>query len=105
VGALQLPRQVLLADAAAVWAQLEAALRVEAAQIANAAGSELELSAAVLENFDSSALSVLLSAARVTQQFGLNLTLVEAPQKLRELAAVYGVSELLWPTTGQTQAA
>jgi phospholipid transport system transporter-binding protein len=94
-----------MADAAAVWTQLEAALRVEAAQIANAAGSELELSAAVLEDFDSSALSVLLSAARVTQQFGLRLALVEAPQKLRDLAGVYGVGDLLWPAARQAQAA
>lgn len=93
-----------MASAAGVWQQLEAALRVEAAQIANAAGNELPLSASGLEEFDSSALSVLLSAMRLASEFGLRLQLRDAPAKLQELAQVYGVADLLWPTP-ETQAA
>ena len=40
--------------------------------------------------------SLLLSAARQCTEQGATLKLDNAPEKLRELARVYGVSELLW---------
>jgi phospholipid transport system transporter-binding protein len=49
-----------------------------------------------LTDFDSSALSLLLSAARQCSEQGAALKLDDAPEKLRELARVYGVAELLW---------
>ncbi len=80
------------------WAQMSPALRAEAAQVLAAAGREVRLSAAALTDFDSSALSLLLSAARQCSEQGAVLKLEAAPDKLRELARVYGVAELIWPT-------
>jgi phospholipid transport system transporter-binding protein len=93
---LQLPARVLMSDADLAWRALQAALRAEAAQVKSAAGQELRLSAAALTDFDSSALSLLLNAARFAAEQGLRLVLADAPAKLQELARVYGVAELLW---------
>lgn len=84
-------------DARAAWAQMSPALRAEAAQVLAAAGREVRLSAAALTDFDSSALSLLLSASRQCAEQGAMLKLDDAPDKLRELARVYGVAELFWP--------
>ncbi|MBV8604725.1 MAG: STAS domain-containing protein [Pelomonas sp.] len=93
--ALQLPVRLRMDDAAGLWPRLEASLRAEAAQIRNGAGERLRLSAAELADFDSSALSVLLGAARICATEGLRLEVDAAPQALQELARVYGVAELL----------
>jgi len=94
---LKLPSRLRMSDASAAWAQMSPALRAEAAQVLAAAGHELRLSAVALTDFDSAALSVLLSAARQCSEQGLKLRLDDAPAKLQELARVYGVTELLWP--------
>jgi phospholipid transport system transporter-binding protein len=93
---LKLPARLRMDDARAAWAQMSPALRAEAAQVLAAAGREVRLSAAPLSDFDSSALSLLLSAARQCNEQGVTLKLDDAPAKLRELARVYGVAELLW---------
>ncbi len=93
---LKLPARLRMDEARATWAQMSPALRAEAAQVLAAAGREVRLSAADLTDFDSSALSLLLSAARQCSEQGASLKLVDAPPKLRELARVYGVAELLW---------
>jgi phospholipid transport system transporter-binding protein len=94
---LKLPARLRMDGARAAWAQMSPALRAEAAQVLAAAGREVRLSAAELKDFDSSALSLLLSAARQCSEQGATLKLNDAPEKLRELARVYGVAELLWP--------
>ncbi|MFT7723144.1 MAG: STAS domain-containing protein [Roseateles sp.] len=94
---LKLPARLRLDGARAAWAQMSPALRAEAAQVLAAAGREVRLSAAGLTDFDSSALSLLLSASRQCLEQGATLKLLDAPEKLRELARVYGVAELLWP--------
>ncbi len=94
---LKLPNPLRMDGARAAWAQMSPALRAEAAQVLAAAGREVRLSAAGLTDFDSSALSLLLSAARQCSEQGATLKLDDAPDKLRELARVYGVSELFWP--------
>lgn len=94
---LKLPPRLRMDGARATWAQLSPALRAEAAQVRAGAGAEVRLSAAGLTDFDSSALSLLLSAARQCGEQGLTLRLDDAPAKLQELARVYGVTELLWP--------
>lgn len=94
---LKLPGRLRMDGARAAWAQMSPALRAEAAQVLAAAGREVRLSAAELTDFDSSALSLLLSAARQCNEQGATLKLNDAPEKLRELARVYGVAELLWP--------
>lgn len=93
---LKLPARLRMDEARTTWAQMSPALRAEAAQVLAAAGREVRLSAADLTDFDSSALSLLLSAARQCSEQGASLKLVDAPPKLRELARVYGVAELLW---------
>ena len=93
---LKLPARLRMDGARAAWAQMSPALRAEAAQVLAAAGREVRLSAAALTDFDSSALSLLLSAARQCREQGATLKLNDAPDKLRELARVYGVAELLW---------
>jgi len=97
LSSLKLPARLRMDGARATWAQMSPALRAEAAQVLAAAGREVRLSAADLKDFDSSALSLLLSAARQCSEQGATLKLADAPEKLRELARVYGVAELLWP--------
>lgn len=94
---LKLPARLRMDGARAAWAQMSPALRAEAAQVLAAAGQDVRLSAAALTDFDSSAISLLLSASRQCREQGAILKLDAAPEKLRELARVYGVAELLWP--------
>ena len=98
---LKLPARLRTDGARAAWVQMSPALRAEAAQVLAAAGREVRLSAAELVDFDSSALSLLLSAARQCNEQGATLKLSDTPEKLRELARVYGVAELLWPAGAQ----
>ena len=51
--------------------------------------------AARLVHFDSSALAVLLACRREALAAGKSFGVVNMPEKLRQLAIVYGVSELL----------
>ncbi|MFY7864057.1 STAS domain-containing protein [Roseateles sp.] len=94
---LKLPASVRMGELPGLWAALQASLRAEAAQVRCGAGTELQLSAAELSEFDSAALTLLLSAARLCHQEGMRLRLQRVPDKLQELARVYGVAELLWP--------
>ena len=51
--------------------------------------------AGALARFDSSALAVLLACRRECEAAGRGFAVRSAPPKLRELAVLYGVSELL----------
>ena len=94
---LKLPPSVRIDESPALWVRLEASLRAVAAQVTCAAGSQLHLSAADLQQFDSTVLSLLISAARLCAAEGVQLKLHQVPDKLLELARVYGVAELRWP--------
>jgi len=94
---LRMPASVRMADAPGLWAQLQLGLRAEAAQVRSAAGAELRINAGDLQQFDSSVLTLLLSAARLCTAEGVKLHVCQVPAKLQELARVYGVAELLWP--------
>lgn len=48
-----------------------------------------------LQQFDTSALAVLLASRRAAQARGLRWTLHQLPAKLNDLAGLYGVRELL----------
>ena len=48
-----------------------------------------------LKDFDSTVLTVLLAWQKELQADGQNLVLVDAPEKLKVLAGVYGVAALL----------
>ncbi len=51
--------------------------------------------AQALSRFDSSALAVLLECRREALAHGKTFSVARLPRRLRELAALYGVSELL----------
>lgn len=55
----------------------------------------LHVDASALEGFDSSVVALLLHARREAQRRGAPFSLSGAPAKLRELARLYGVDELL----------
>ena len=94
---LKLPSSVRMDVVPALWTSLQASLRAEAAQVHSAAGRHVVISAVDLQQFDSTVLSLLISAVRLCANEGVQLALQDVPQKLKELARVYGVTELLWP--------
>ncbi len=51
--------------------------------------------AGALSKFDSSALAVLLECRRETLAIGKSFSVSRMPQRLRELAGLYGVADLL----------
>ena len=53
------------------------------------------INASGLQQFDSSALAVLLECRRLAQAFGRSFELRDAPPKLLALAKLYGVDGLL----------
>jgi phospholipid transport system transporter-binding protein len=59
------------------------------------AGEPAELDAGALQDFDSSAVALLLALARVARERGVELRLLALPPRLRELAVLYGVGSLL----------
>ena len=85
---LVLPSELTHDQAPACCRMLAEALRrdPEPAVVADAAG---------LERFDSSALAVLLECRREALAIGKTFSVARMPQRLRELAKVYGVGELL----------
>jgi phospholipid transport system transporter-binding protein len=85
---LVLPAQLTHDDAVACCRMLAQALRSqpEPAVVADA-GS--------LSKFDSSVLAVLLECRREALALGKTLLVARLPDRLRELAALYGVAELL----------
>lgn len=88
VDRLILPADLRHGNAAACLAQLQA-------QIRNSPSSEVDIEAGQLNDFDSSALAVLLGCRREAESLSKTLQFKQFPAKLRELAKLYGVSELL----------
>jgi phospholipid transport system transporter-binding protein len=88
VSALELPERLTLADADQTLARLggELALQADATVVVNA-GS--------LQVFDSSALAVLLELRRRLMALGKTLRVDGWPRRLEDLAALYGVRDLL----------
>ncbi len=58
-----------------------------------AAGVEVDASALI--RFDSAALAVLLELRRETLQMGKTFAVINVPQRLQDLARLYGIGELL----------
>ena len=85
---LTLPSDVRHSNATACLEQLQR-------QIRNSSESVLEIQAGALIDFDSSALAVLLGCRREAASLSKTLKFKHFPIKLRELATLYGVSELL----------
>ena len=86
---LQLPAEAGLEQAGALLAA------VDAAAAGASAAEGLQVDAAALQRFDSSAIALLLHAQRVVRARGSRLQVLHAPAKLRELAQLYGVDGLL----------
>lgn len=85
---LLLPAEITHDQAAACCRMLAQGLRSQpgAAVVADASG---------LSSFDSSALAVLLECRREALALGKSLSVSRMPPRLRELATLYGVAELL----------
>jgi phospholipid transport system transporter-binding protein len=88
---LVLPPQLTHDEAVACSRMLSQTLRSQPAQQPAVAD------AAPLQQFDSSALAVLLECRREALAQGRAFSVANMPPRLRELASVYGVSELLAP--------
>lgn len=58
-------------------------------------GPEVVVDASPLQQFDTSALAVLLECRRLAHAFGRPFNVRNAPDKLSALATLYGVDELL----------
>ena len=84
---LVLPARLTHEQAAACSRMLAQALRSEA--------REVVADASALEQFDSSALAVLLECRREALAQGKAFAVLHLPQRLQDLANVYGVSELV----------
>jgi phospholipid transport system transporter-binding protein len=87
---LVLPAELTHAEAPACCRMLAQALRSDPAPQAVA-------DASALQHFDSSALAVLLECRREALALGKSFAVSRLPERLRELAALYGVAELLPP--------
>jgi phospholipid transport system transporter-binding protein len=85
---LTLPATVTLREANDTLRTLAEALQGEGS-------NALTVDASGLQQFDSSALAVLLQCARAAQQASKTLSVQGAPAKLQELARLYGVDVLL----------
>ncbi len=84
---MQLPGQAHLEQAAALAATLPAAL---------AEGSGVfSIDASALKDYDTSTIALLLQARRLAHEAGRGFEVTGAPQQLTQLAALYGVEELL----------
>jgi phospholipid transport system transporter-binding protein len=85
---LVLPAELTHAQAPACARMLTDALRAEP-------GTEVVADANELRAFDSSALAVLLDCRREALTLGKTFAVRRLPVRLRELANLYGVAELL----------
>ena len=85
---LVLPAELTHAEAPACCRMLAQALRSDPSPQAVA-------DASALQRFDSSALAVLLECRREALALGKSFSVSRLPERLRELAALYGVAELL----------
>ncbi|MBA2962563.1 MULTISPECIES: STAS domain-containing protein [Ramlibacter] len=87
---LVIPTQLTHAQAAACARMLAQALQSESQP-------QAVVDASPLQAFDSSAIAVLLECRREALAMGKTFAVAHMPARLRELAVVYGVSELLQP--------
>ena len=85
---LTLPATIGLTEANAVMRPLVEAVSREPAD-------RLSIDASGLQQFDSSALAVLLECRRLAEKTGRSFQLSGAPPRLSQLARLYGVAELL----------
>ncbi len=85
---LQLPVTLTHVDATACLDQLASGVRQEVS-------ADVVIDAAALKRFDSSALAVLLALRRECARAGKRFAVQGLPDRLRDLAALYGIEALL----------
>ncbi len=88
MSALNLPETLLFSHADACLAQCMG-------QLATQNGVHVEVNASALVEFDSSALAVLLGLRRAILSLGRDYRVIGMSARLRELASLYGVLDLL----------
>jgi phospholipid transport system transporter-binding protein len=88
VSTLELPERLTLADADQTLARL-------GGELAHQADATVVVNAGSLQVFDSSALAVLLELRRRLMAQGKTLRVNGWPRRLEDLAALYGVRDLL----------
>ena len=93
MSALNLPQE-LTHDRAVDW------LKSLVFAVNQAGSTTITADASRLTHFDSSALAVLLACRREVLSEGKTFQIAHMPDKLRQLAIVYGVSELLHNAPG-----
>ena len=93
---LTLPPELTLATASGFVKGLKQRVQAEVA--------ELVLDASQLTEFDSSALAVLLECRREALAAAKTFSVTALPARLRQLAELYGVAELLPATSSATTA-
>lgn len=86
---LRLPAVVTHARANACAKALRDALRL------SKGADWVQVDASALAQFDSSVLAVLLDCRRSVVAMGWRFTVAHLPERLRQLAGLYGVAELL----------
>jgi phospholipid transport system transporter-binding protein len=86
---------VLVLPAELTHAQASACCRMLAQALRSEQGREAVADASALREFDSSALAVLLECRREAMALGKQFSVSHMQPRLRALAALYGVGELL----------
>jgi phospholipid transport system transporter-binding protein len=86
---------VLVLPAELTHEQAPACCRMLTQGLRSQPGSAVVADAGALAHFDSSALAVLLECRREAMALGKTFAVARLPARLRELAALYGVAELL----------
>ncbi len=92
---MQLPATLTIAEAPQALASVLATLAAHGAGVGAGAGAAFVVNAAALAEFDTSAIAVLLELQRQSHTRGLAFEVAQAPAKLHQLAALYGVENLL----------
>jgi len=86
---------MLLLPATITAAQANDALRLLAQTLRKEPDAGVVIDASNLQQFDSSALAVLLECHRLAQAWGKPFALRNAPPRLASLAKLYGIDSLL----------
>lgn len=93
---LVLPAELTHDQATACCRMLAQAMRSDPSR-------EAVADASALRHFDSSALAVLLECRREALALGKSFSVSQLPPRLRELAGLYGVAQLLPPAEALAQ--
>jgi phospholipid transport system transporter-binding protein len=94
---------MLLLPATVTAREARDALRLLALAIQREPGTDVVIHAGSLQQFDSSAIAVLLECERLAQAWGKTFAVRDAPAKLSALAKLYGVDRLLGAAAAPAQ--